>query len=1116
MLYDLQMILHIGCRTSYVFFTSELAPLRFQDITEDNFESILRRFAVVQIMSRMFEKSQLDGVDYDPDTRGIFTRDPEVDTFYVSGPALAAGLKIQSGFEDTYDKDACFQLIEKYTRGGGDLGVGVRFMRECCGLKPLDEPSLLEHPQDDGADTAAEEPPPVQLHLEPPRGREDPDEQQSRVDVSVISVTLQCVSFLLDKHLDGLTPSYLAQCKLKNARDAATKKQQLWASFQKSSFWRKPKHSIGKASETLFPIIKTVKPFGALFAPPTSLGSSDDVLRSYEHIPATEIATTLREQYDMEPLRVWHGHLKVVKCNSQLLVSTLLAEAKRLKSRRLGFWDPEGSDLLQARAEKLRGSERCMDYYVERMIACQSDPGAKRRKLAQKQSSTTKVETREVEYRYKKDWRDRRYATSPHAAQSMSRELQALILRDTVDIDIKNSIFTCLHQAMDRLSVLHQQEFKGPLDTLRALATDRAAFCQSELGVGDSDGKRLVHSLVNGAALPPELKDSAGALKLRTLARFLRWLSTSLMPRQFEAISAEKASDKGWADATCSSTFYFALEDHILSSIVKAIRAKPTAHLSLHFDGVRVDKARVLVDGGDPQHFCRTLEAAVKEDTGYDIALAVKEHHTLMQRLKLMHLETAVTVEPHDHLLLKDGNCIPLGLATALLGLSSVVQAMTEAGQGSDYPVPSGLRSYRETAALLGCTLSPVVLLKDLRPGQWLVHTTMLGKPHCVGLVIEADDCAYVHSGGTSYKTTLHEIRASVDASVDKKNIVFFRINADTDASYLAPLLDLQAGVADHLFDCDMDKVIADMPFLEESPPLEDDDEGCVHVESALKQLLATEVKCMLKTLTCKRTALDIRGSRDAMICPFCPKREFRELRKRGMGRLVQHIRKEHHGVDADSAAAKDFVASGSKQFQLVRALYDQQIAAHGTPSDLLQKSAELIRTWIDESNAVPERMSVETAVDRKLSLCLTGDGPKFLSTALAKTSGSYRSVGYFFYDNSFATIFFSEMVRHKGKAKAIATSLMSFFITKGCPVVFLLPRKASTVYLKIMEDIMGSPVVQARRTELLAECISHQEFVHISMDATVRMAMRIKGQANYREPKAVRDSYIVPNLAEI
>lgn len=513
---------------------------------------------------------------------------------------------------------------------------------------------------------------------------------------------------------------------------------------------------------------------------------------------------------------------------------------------------------------------------------------------------------------------------------------------------------------------------------------------------------------------------------------------------------------------------------------------------------------------------CRVLEKAIKDDTGYEVVLAVKEHLSFVQQLKLLDVDTKIIVQSPEHLLLKSGNCIPLALAVPL-GTDVVEQKLTDAGQGVDYPIPSEVRTYREVAALLGCTLTPCVQKKEVTKGQWVMHTAMCARPHCVCLEIEADDTAYVHNGGVSYKTTWTRVKDMIETATDNKHIVFFNVNkADSEIVSLLPLLDLQAGTGVPLFDCDLDQVFKDMPTFASELSDEEDDEANVNVERCLKKALASEVSGVLTTIASKKEWLKMKSGRDSLICPFCPKREFSQLKIRGSKWIRHHIENAHCGCVRDTATAKDFVASGSKQFQLIRALYDQQISAHGTPSGLLQKSAKLMRSWIDDSSVVPEGMAVETAVDRKLALCLTGDGPKYLCAEFAKTSGSFRSVGYFYYDQAFATIFFSEMLRHKGKAKTIATSLMSFFLANGCQVVFLLPRKASTVYLKLMEDIMSSPVVEAWRTKLIGECLRHKEFVHLSMDATVRIAMRIKGQANYREPKDVRDSYIVSNLAEV
>ena len=436
---------------------------------------------------------------------------------------------------------------------------------------------------------------------------------------------------------------------------------------------------------------------------------------------------------------------------------------------------------------------------------------------------------------------------------------------------------------------------------------------------------------------------------------------------------------------------------------------------------------------------------------------------------------------------------------------------MIKAGQGEDYQVPGMVRSYRDVAALVGCTLSPSVQVKELVEGQWLLHTTMAGLPHCMGLLIAADGTVHVHNGGTCYKTTLNKLQGMIVSSIDKNYMVFFKINNTEDpVESLLPLLDLQAGVSVAIFDCDMDELNKDMPDLEQVDLDGDTDESNVNVEKVLMETLDAEVKGIISTIDSKAGWKDFRGNRNTIVCPFCPFREFRNLKHQGTKQLLRHFREFHGGKETDTLTGKDYVASGSKQYNVIRALYDQQVQAHITPAGLLEQSASLMRSWLEDSRMIPDGMDTEFLIDRKLVLCLTGEGPKYLSAERTRTSGFYRSVGYNWYDKDFATIFFSEMVRCHGKAKTLATNLIHLFLSRGCLVVFLLPRKATTVYLKIMEDIMNSPTVTSWHQKLLRDCLEHREFVHISMDATVRMAMRLKGQGNYREPKEVRNSYLV------
>ena len=163
--------------------------------------------------------------------------------------------------------------------------------------------------------------------------------------------------------------------------------------------------------------------------------------------------------------------------------------------------------LLEKTANKIRDFHQCLGHYISK-LRTKSNP-EKRRKLNAKSSSSgiSRTETLEVTYQYKKDWRGRRYSETPHSAQSMSQLLQTLLLGHTFDIDVKNSIFVCLKQAIDRLEVKHCEAVAGVKETLAALASDRAKFCKDEMGVDEVSGKAVLHSMVNGGACPDLYKD---------------------------------------------------------------------------------------------------------------------------------------------------------------------------------------------------------------------------------------------------------------------------------------------------------------------------------------------------------------------------------------------------------------------------------------------------------------------------------------------------------------------------------------------------------------------------------------------------------------------------------
>ncbi len=81
----------------------------------------------------------------------------------------------------------------------------------------------------------------------------------------------------------------------------------------------------------------------------------------------------------------------------------------------------------------------------------------------------------------------------------------------------------------------------------------------------------------------------------------------------------------------------------LLSCMIDIVRAKPVKHLSLHYDGFRIGKARVSLEhesGGDHAagllDLCRQCDVGVLVNSGFEITVDVKAHGELGARFDSM------------------------------------------------------------------------------------------------------------------------------------------------------------------------------------------------------------------------------------------------------------------------------------------------------------------------------------------------------------------------------------------------------------------------------------------------------------------------------------------------
>ena len=91
----------------------------------------------------------------------------------------------------------------------------------------------------------------------------------------------------------------------------------------------------------------------------------------------------------------------------------------------------------------------------------------------------------------------------------------------------------------------------------------------------------------------------------------MRWLACSLLPDVLRERVA--TADCEWPQA---STLYFmwtALEDYVLEKIIGFLTAMPVMHLSLHYDGVRVQFGEAI---GNTEELCKDIGLHVAKETG--------------------------------------------------------------------------------------------------------------------------------------------------------------------------------------------------------------------------------------------------------------------------------------------------------------------------------------------------------------------------------------------------------------------------------------------------------------------------------------------------------------------
>jgi hypothetical protein len=292
------------------------------------------------------------------------------------------------------------------------------------------------------------------------------------------------------------------------------------------------------------------------------------------------------------------------------------------------------------------------------------------------------------------------------------------------------------------------------------------------------------------------------------------------------------------------------------------------------------------------------------------------------------------------------------------------------------------------------------------------------------------------------------------------------------------------------------------------------DDESVVHVDEILYNSLRDEVLRELDEITKLRKSIKKDRKRKCALvdCKFCLFTCFRRS-KGGLSSYMQHLHSSHVpspiSLPIGESAFYQLLSKtkgGSKQLKLIKALFDVHTLRGRIRQDYFEHTTHLINDTLS-ADQLPNR---HKQYGRLLRLVLTHDGPHYITCTPSQTDG-LRRVGYFYYTERFATMFVQESMRNHGRLKTTRDSLIHRFCASGCDLWPLMPMHPYK-WCQFLEDLVTSDRMVSEFNELIKLCWTHEEFIHISMDATVRVMRRIKGQADLLAGRSTRNAALLPD----
>ena len=772
-----------------------------EEVETRNFNAILRRALVWRVKARFEDPHLLQSTYADIDKDGVFPKDPDLSRF----------LQIQHGFESKYGKQECLDMIENYVTWGGDGGLTEAVMRKACKLPPRNVRSAATRA---GGVICVEE------------GEEEEQEPQKWTNLR-----RGLIDFVLLRRKLFISASLLKGFVCKDgpniSRDGI-----LDGLIQMSYLQTCPGE--GKAKTLYLPVL----------TPKVDLGL---ICKFQER----ECGGTLPEVYNVAALSKYLHEYLNRRENAEVLAEAWKAAGKAKRGAgRVAADALKARTEMQERGDKLLQGEKDADSLLEKC----NGPPAKRLKGKQEVKAEDDQEQRckdmgkqQCSYHYSGPSTRARKQVSGVGAQKFSRRIQAILLTNTYDLDIENSLFTLIWQLLAKLD-LEPPMPQEARDALQACFENRSGVCTEKLQVSLGEGKRLLVSTFYGAAIPKKHQQKDFMHDLQKAANYCKWTATSCLRDVYKSF-LEDGSKKN-PEASVLAHLYFICEDVVLSARAQFLQETfNPEHLSLHYDGVRVSS----ISGVSVADLCQRSEAHIAEKTGFHVRIREKKHRTVLEMVKEFATSTQAPRFYHGHTYCQVGNCIPHSLAClGVLEEEHESLLKNDAAVENVYMQQRQCRTYNQCASMFNCSLIPVLWQDGGIPnGKCLMHVENMGRPHCCA-ISKTNETVTVWDFDCIMEVSNALFEAAVQDGIDSSTCVFFTLDGGKEEDFEAAdehLLDLAAGgeleELPILIDETDDEILSsrtckDKPMEQELQRLDPD--GLVTVEHALLKELEGEI----------------------------------------------------------------------------------------------------------------------------------------------------------------------------------------------------------------------------------------------------------------------------------